>query len=72
MKDMNIYKLIIDNKDEYTGCTLHFVTEKVDEGDIVLQKKIKVDTEYPTILKNKVQKLESELLVDFINIMNII
>ena len=72
MKDMNIHKLIIDNKDEFTGCTLHFVTEKVDEGDIVLQKKIKVDTEYPTILKNKVQKLESELLVDFINIMNII
>ena len=67
MKDLNIHKLVIDNLEEFTGCTLHLVTEKVDEGKIILQKKIKVDTEDPNILKDKVQKLESEILIDFIN-----
>ena len=66
MKDMNIHELIINNNDKITGCTLHVVTEKVDEGDIILQKQLNIDTNDPNILKDKVQKLESEILVEFI------
>jgi len=70
MKDMNIHELIINNNETITGCTLHIVTEKVDEGNIILQKQLNIDTNDPNILKDKVQKLESELLVEFINIMH--
>ena len=66
MKDMNIHELIINNNDKITGCTLHVVTEKVDEGDIILQKQLNIDTNDPNILKDKVQKLESKILVEFI------
>ena len=44
MMDLDIHQKVIENNDLYTGCTLHIVEEGVDEGDIVLQKKIEVTT----------------------------
>ena len=39
-----------------TGCTVHFVTEEVDGGPIVVQKECKIDEgETPESLKTKVR-----------------
>ena len=42
-----------------TGCTVHWVNEKVDSGRIIIKKRVKIKTgENLEILKKKVQKEE--------------
>ncbi len=61
----NVHEEVLKNKEKETGCTLHEVTEVVDKGKIILQKKVKV-AEEDTIesLKEKVQKLEQECFLE--------
>ena len=58
-KGLNTFKRIIDNNEKKTGCTVHFVNEKLDNGKIITQKSffIKKDDGIND-LKNKTQKLE--------------
>ena len=66
--DINIHEQVIKNGDKESGCTIHFVTEKLDKGPILIQKKCKVNTnETPETLKVKVQKLEGNAFVEAIN-----
>ena len=37
-KGLNTFKRIIQNKEKKTGCTVHVVNEKLDDGYIVSQK----------------------------------
>ena len=61
-KGLNTYKKVIKNRDKYTGCTVHFVTAKLDSGKIIMQKKVKVNKKDSIItLKMKVQKKEYQL-----------
>ena len=61
-KGLNTYKKVIKNRDKYTGCTVHFVTAKLDSGKIIMQKKVKVNKKDSIItLKIKVQKKEYQL-----------
>ena len=41
-KGLNTHGKAIKNKDKFAGCTVHYVTEKLDSGKIILQKKIKI------------------------------
>tara|TARA_Y100001970_G_scaffold158783_1_gene194169 strand:- start:1019 stop:1603 length:585 start_codon:yes stop_codon:yes gene_type:complete len=41
-KGLNTHKRVIENKDAFTGCTVHIVNSELDSGKIILQKKIKV------------------------------
>ena len=41
-KGLNTHKRAILNKEEYSGCTVHFVNSKLDSGKIILQKKVKI------------------------------
>ena len=41
-KGLNPQKQVLDEKASYSGCTVHFVNEKIDDGKIILQEKIKV------------------------------
>ena len=41
-KGLNTHKRVINNKEEYSGSTVHLVSAKLDSGKIILQKKIKV------------------------------
>ena len=41
-KGLNTHEKVIKNKDDYTGCTVHYVNEKLDSGKIILQNKVKV------------------------------
>tara|TARA_B110000444_G_C18777164_1_gene565550 strand:+ start:186 stop:767 length:582 start_codon:yes stop_codon:yes gene_type:complete len=67
--DVNVHEEVLKNKDKVTGCTIHFVTEDLDRGPIILQKKCDVDeTETVKSLKNKVQKLEGEAFIEAIKL----
>jgi len=69
--DTNVHEKVLKNKDKETGCTIHFVTEKVDKGPIIIQKKCfvkKKDT--VNTLKSRVQKLEGEALIKAIKLLS--
>ena len=65
--DTNVHEEVLRNGDMETGCTIHFVTEEVDAGPILIQKKCAVDGE-DTVesLKIKVQQLEGMAFVEAI------
>ena len=58
-KGLNTHKRVIDNKEKFSGCTVHYVNSKLDSGKIILQKKIRVQNKesYKT-LEKKVLKQE--------------
>ena len=41
-KGLNTHHRAIQNKDKYSGCTVHFVSPKLDSGKIILQKKVNI------------------------------
>ena len=41
-KGLNTHKRAIENKDRYSGCTVHFVNAKLDSGKIILQKRVSI------------------------------
>ena len=58
-KGLNTHKKAIENNDKFAGCSVHFVTARLDSGKIIMQKKIKIqkrDTIYS--LAKKVLKKE--------------
>ena len=61
-KGLNTHRRAIANKDKFAGCTVHYVTEKLDSGRIILQKKIKVASKDNSVsLAKKVLKQEYKL-----------
>ena len=58
-KGLNTFQRAIDNKEKLTGCTVHYVNNKLDSGKIILQKKICVEyNDSEQTLKAKVQTKE--------------
>ena len=41
-KGLNTHEKAIKNKDDYSGCTVHFVNSELDSGEIIIQKKVKI------------------------------
>ncbi|HZX19788.1 MAG TPA: phosphoribosylglycinamide formyltransferase [archaeon] len=65
--NLDVHSEVLKNKEKETGCTLHEVTEKVDAGKIIMQKKISITkNETAESLKEKVQKLEQECFLEAI------
>jgi len=61
-KGLNTHERAIKNKDRYSGCTVHFVTAKLDSGKIIIQKKVKINKkDTPITLANKVLAEEHKL-----------
>ena len=61
-KGLNTHSRAIKNKDKLAGCTVHYVSAKLDSGKIILQKKIKISTrDNPISLAKKVLKQEYKL-----------
>ena len=61
-KGLNTHRRAIANKDKFTGCTIHYVNEKLDSGKIIMQKKIKVSSrDNVASLTKKVLKQEHKL-----------
>ena len=58
-KGLNTHKRVIQNKEKYTGCTVHLVNSRLDSGKIILQKRIKINkNDTPKLLGEKVLKQE--------------
>ena len=61
-KGLNTHSRAIKNKDKFAGCTVHYVTEKLDSGKIIMQKKTKITaTDNSISLSKKILKQEHKL-----------
>tara|TARA_Y100000992_G_scaffold177304_1_gene119521 strand:- start:148 stop:732 length:585 start_codon:yes stop_codon:yes gene_type:complete len=61
-KGLKTHERAISNKDRYSGCTVHFVSPKLDSGKIILQKKVKI-FKNDTVKKLKKRVLKQEHLL---------
>ena len=53
---------------KFAGCTVHFVDEGVDTGDIIIQRKVEVlEGDTPDDLAARVLKVEHQILTEAIN-----
>jgi len=65
--DLNVHQAVIDRGCKLTGASLIFIDENADTGPIISQKCIMVEQDDTAeTLKIKVQRLEGEMLVDFL------
>lgn len=65
--NLNVHKAVIENGEKESGCTIHYVTEGVDEGPIIAQADVVVEEgETPETLKKKVQAQEKLLYPEVI------
>ncbi|MGB4034247.1 MAG: phosphoribosylglycinamide formyltransferase [Christensenellales bacterium] len=65
---MKVHKAVIENKEEYSGATVHFVDEGTDTGEIILQERVKVyENDTPETLAERVLELEHKLYAKAIN-----
>ena len=56
-KGIDTHKRAIENNEKFSGCTVHYVTSKLDSGKIILQKKVRIK-------KNETQKsLAKKILI---------
>ncbi|MDG2266809.1 MAG: phosphoribosylglycinamide formyltransferase [Candidatus Marinimicrobia bacterium] len=67
--DSSVHEEVLKNGEKETGCTIHFVTEDVDDGPILVQKRCLVDdNDTAETLKKKVQELEGAAFVESIKL----
>ena len=58
-KGLNTFERALENKEKKTGCTVHYVNNKMDDGRIILKKKFYIHMkDRVETLKYKTQKLE--------------
>ena len=61
-KGLNTHKRALNNKDKYSGCTVHFVNTRLDSGKVILQKKVKISkNETEASLAKKILTQEHKL-----------
>jgi len=61
-KGLDTHIKAIQNNDKVAGCTVHYVTAKLDSGKIILQKEVKISKkDTPTSLAKKVLRQEHKL-----------
>jgi len=59
LKGLNTHERAIKAKHKFSGCTVHYVNEKLDSGEIIIQKKVKISkSDNPKNLEKKILKLE--------------
>ena len=58
-KGLNTFERILKNNEKRTGCTVHFVNEKLDSGKKIIQKSFYIDkNDNQEVLKRKTQMVE--------------
>ena len=58
-KGLNTFSRVLKNKEKKTGCTVHYVDEKLDSGNIIIQKEFYINKEdNEEVIKKKTQYLE--------------
>ncbi len=67
-KGLKTHERAIKNKDKFSGCTVHFVNERLDSGKIILKKKVKLlKSDTPKILAKRILIAENKLYPKAIN-----
>ena len=67
-KGLNTHERVIQNNEKFSGCTVHYVNDKLDSGKIILQKKIKIlKDDTPKSLAERILKEENKLYPKAIN-----
>ena len=55
-KGLNTFQRVLNSKEKFTGCTVHYVDEKLDNGKIIIKKRIVINNnDNIGTLKKKVQ-----------------
>ena len=58
-KGLDTFSRVLENKEKITGCTVHYVNEKLDSGNIIMKKSFFINSnDNEKTLKQKTQKLE--------------
>ena len=58
-KGLNTFQRAVEERNEWTGCTVHHVDEKIDNGKIITKKRVKIkSSDNVKKLKKKVQTEE--------------
>ena len=66
-KGLNTHKKAINSGDKYSGCTVHHVNDKMDDGEIIAQQEVIIATDDTAeTLKEKVLDLEHKLYPEVI------
>jgi len=61
-KGLNTHQRVIKKKEKFSGCTVHFVSSKLDSGKIILQKKVRIKSnDTPKKLAKKILAQEHKL-----------
>lgn len=59
MVGKKVHELVLNSAAKYSGCTIHFVTNDVDGGPVVLKKKVEISkSDTPETLEQKILRLE--------------
>ena len=59
MYGMNVHRAVVENNEQKSGITIHYVNENYDEGSIIFQATCDLDEhDLPEDVKTKVQALE--------------
>ena len=67
-KGLNTHERVLQNKEKYSGCTVHYVNSRLDSGKIILQAKVKISKkDTSSSLKKKIIKQEHLLYRKAIN-----
>ena len=65
LKGLNTHQRAIKAKHKYSGCTVHFVDDKLDSGKIITQKKNRIlKKDNPKTLEKKILKLEHKAYIE--------
>ena len=66
-KGLNTHQRALKSGAKYSGCTIHYVNEKIDGGEIIKQKSIKIlDSDDKNSLKKKILMEEHKLYISVI------
>lgn len=64
---MNVHKAVFENKEKISGVSIHYVNENLDDGDIILQRKVDISKcESAEEIAKKVLEVEHKSLKEVI------
>ena len=65
MYGIKVHEAVIANKEKESGCTIHFVDNGIDTGEIITNVKVPVyENDAPEILQKRVLEKEHILLIE--------
>jgi len=67
---MNVHRAVVESGINVTGVTIHYVDEHYDNGNVILQKEVKVEpSDTPEIVAGKVLKLEHKYFPEVVRLL---